>query len=72
MLLPNLKGAQAWDIRERFFLHISEASGWVTWGLAKKIEISKVGVIILSFHREFLIKLTISMRLKIKLTLSVR
>ncbi len=27
------------------FLHKSEAYGQVTWGLAKKIEISKVGVI---------------------------
>jgi hypothetical protein len=31
------------------FLHKSEAYGQVTWELAKKIEISKVGVIILRF-----------------------
>jgi hypothetical protein len=54
------------------FLHKSEAYGQVTWGLANKIEISKAVVIILRFRREFLIKRTISMRLKIKLTLSGR
>ena len=54
------------------FLHKSEAYGQVTSGLAKKIEISKVGVIILRFSPRIFIKRTISMRLKIKLKLSVR
>ncbi len=43
-----LKGPKH-EIFERGFLHKSDAYGLVTWGLAKKIEISKVGVIILRF-----------------------
>ncbi len=66
------KGAQAWDIRERFFYTNQMLMGRWLGDWRKKLKFRKLESLFQGFRREFLIKRTISMRLKITLTLSVR
>ncbi len=66
-----LKGPKHEIFESGFFTQIRRL--WLgNLGTGEKIEILKVGVIILRFSPRILIKRRISMRLKIKLTLSVR
>jgi hypothetical protein len=60
---PYVKGAQAWDIRKRFFYTNQKLMVRWLWDWRKKLKFRKLESLLLGFRREILIKHTISMRL---------